>query len=201
MALRIVAILPLVCGIGLVVLAATPMLAQQRTRNQISSALIQLPTGGLSAAELARAANERRFLDEVRNVPTRAIKIEAREKLAAIAARNPGIDLEINFDPDSATIGPQAAAAVIELGRALSEPDFRGQVFLLEGHTEAGGSDAYKLTLSDRRAEAVKQYLVEKFKLPPTDLLAVGYGRSRPKNTADGLAAENRRVRVVNITP
>jgi outer membrane protein OmpA-like peptidoglycan-associated protein len=199
MALRIATILPLACGLGLVILADA--LAQQRTRNQISSALIQLPTGGLSTVELARAANERKLIDEVRNVPARAIKAEVREKLATIAARNPGIDLEINFDPDSAVIGPQAVAALIELGKALSEPDFKGQIFLLEGHTEGGGADAYKLSLSDKRVEVVKQYLVEKFKLAPTDLVAVGYGKARPKNAADGLAAENRRFRVVNITP
>jgi flagellar motor protein MotB len=48
------------------------------------------------------------------------------------------------------------------------------------------------------RAEAVKICLMEQFKLSPDQLLALGFARSEPKNTTDLMAAENRRVRIVN---
>jgi len=200
MAFRIATILQLACAIGVFVLASTPALAQ-RTRNQISSALVQLPVGNQSAAELAEAAGDRRLIDEIRNMPTLAIKVEARDKLAVIAERKPGIDLEIDFDPGSAVLTPLGVGAVIELGKALSEPEFKGQVFMLAGQADGSRLDAPNPGLSDRRVEAVKQYLVEKFKLVPTDLVAVGLGRIRTRRPADGLAAGGWRARVVNITP
>jgi outer membrane protein OmpA-like peptidoglycan-associated protein len=195
MAFRIATILPLACAIGVFVLATTPALAQ-RTRNQISSALVQLPVGNQSAVELLEAAAERRLIDEVRNVPTRAIKVEARDRLAVIAEKKPGIDLEIDFDPGSAVLTPLGVGAVIELGKALSEPEFKGQVFMLAGLAGSGGSDVPNPGLSDRRVEAVKQYLVEKFKLAPSDLVAVGLGKMRIRRPADA----GWRARVVNIT-
>jgi outer membrane protein OmpA-like peptidoglycan-associated protein len=199
MAFRIATILPLACAIGVFVLAATPSLAQ-RTRNQISGALVQLPVGTQSAAELAEAAAERRLIDEIRNVPTRAIKVEARDRLAVMAERKPGIDLEIDFDPGSAVLTPLGVGAVIELGKALSEPEFKGQVFMLVGQADGSRLEAPNPVLSDRRTEAVKQYLVEKFKLVPTNLVAVGLGRLRVNRPADGLAG-SWYARVVNITP
>ena len=61
---------------------------------------------------------------------------------------------------------------------------------LLAGHTDAKGGDAYNKDLSDRRADAVKQFLVTKYGLPAENLIAIGYGKERLKNTADPFAAE-----------
>jgi hypothetical protein len=54
-------------------------------------------------------------------------------------------------------------------------------------------------SLSERRAEAIKIFLAEQFKLSPDQLLAIGFGKSQLKNTTDPFAAENRRVQIVNI--
>jgi hypothetical protein len=53
-------------------------------------------------------------------------------------------------------------------------------------------------SLSERRAEAVKLFLAQQFKLSPDNMLALGFGRSQLKNAAEPLAAENRRVQIVN---
>jgi hypothetical protein len=63
----------------------------------------------------------------------------------------------------------------------------------------ANGNDGYNRSLSERRAEAVKTFLTEQFRLSPEQLLAIGFGRTQLKNTANPLAAENRRVQIVNI--
>ena len=57
------------------------------------------------------------------------------------------------------------------------------------------------MTLSERRAEAVRDYLVGHFSIGASRLIAIGYGEERLKNTADPDAAENRRVEVVNLGP
>ncbi|MFN3623304.1 MAG: OmpA family protein [Hyphomicrobium sp.] len=75
------------------------------------------------------------------------------------------------------------------------------EVFLIEGHTDAVGSEIDNLTLSDRRAEEVAVILTETFGVPPENLITQGYGEEFLK--VPTLAAEraNRRVAVRRITP
>jgi outer membrane protein OmpA-like peptidoglycan-associated protein len=105
----------------------------------------------------------------------------------------------VTFEFDSAIVGPKAVPTLATLGRALGNPSLKGATFLIGGHTDAAGSDSYNQSLSERRAEAVKIFLAEQFKLSPDRLLAIGFGSSKLKNTAHPLAAENRRVQIVNI--
>jgi OOP family OmpA-OmpF porin len=67
---------------------------------------------------------------------------------------------------------------------------------VLEGHTDSRGSDQYNLSLSQRRADAVKAKLVEDYGIPGARVSAVGYGESRPiaTNNTDSGRARNRRV-------
>ncbi len=53
--------------------------------------------------------------------------------------------------------------------------------------------------LSERRAEAVKHYLIEKFQLPAANLSTVGYGKRTLRNKDNPFAAESRRVQIVNL--
>ena len=118
------------------------------------------------------------------------------------AERNqaPSIDLEIFFDYKSAEITPRAAAALTPLGRALSDARLAGDSFLIAGHTDAKGSAEYNLALSQKRAEAVRQYLIANFGIDGKKLAATGMGFKHLKNAKDELAAENRRVQIVNLS-
>ena len=66
------------------------------------------------------------------------------------------------------------------------------------GHTDGKGGDAYTQGLSERRAAAVKGYLVRTFGIATERLVSYGRGRSSLKNSTDPFAAENRRVQVIN---
>jgi outer membrane protein OmpA-like peptidoglycan-associated protein len=112
----------------------------------------------------------------------------------------PSIDLEIFFDYKSAEITPRAAAALTPLGRALSDARLAGDSFLIAGHTDAKGSADYNLALSQKRAEAVRQYLIANFGIDGNKLVATGMGFKHLKNAKDELAAENRRVQIVNLS-
>ena len=70
---------------------------------------------------------------------------------------------------------------------------------MLAGHTDAKGGDDYNQGLSERRAEAVKRYLIERYRIQPDHLVAVGYGEKQLKAPTDPLGAENRRVQIVNM--
>jgi outer membrane protein OmpA-like peptidoglycan-associated protein len=70
---------------------------------------------------------------------------------------------------------------------------------MLGGHTDAKGTDEYNQKLSERRAETVKRFLVDSYKISPDLLVTSGYGKTGLKNSADPYAAENRRVEIVNV--
>jgi outer membrane protein OmpA-like peptidoglycan-associated protein len=182
-----------------------PALAQsQPTEAQILNSLKSpgKTTRGISAPthfiDDARAANERRFIEGLSKRTTRSLTIDERERVAEIAKSMPSIDLEINFEFNSDKVGSGSVNTLIALGRALSTDELKGSVFLVSGHTDGKGSAEYNQDLSERRAKAVKQLLIEQFKLPPTTLVAIGYGKTQLKNTGDPFASENRRVQIVN---
>ena len=158
-------------------------------------------TRGLSVApvDTAEQAKVSSFVDTLRNRKTRSLSLGERQEIAEIAATKPKIDLEIRFDYNSADISKESVSAVQELGKALSNADLKGSTFVVAGHTDAAGGEAYNQELSERRAEAIKRYLVEKYGINGTDLVAVGYGKSKLKDPSQPMAEANRRVQVVNM--
>jgi outer membrane protein OmpA-like peptidoglycan-associated protein len=130
---------------------------------------------------------------------TRSPTFSDRDTTVASAPSIPHIDLQVNFDFDSAQITPEAEGQLRELGKALADPKLKGATISINGHTDGKGSDAFNKRLSERRAQSIKTYLVDNFGLTASNLRAVGYGKSRLKNTSDPFAAENRRVEVVNM--
>ena len=75
------------------------------------------------------------------------------------------------------------------------------EVFLIEGHTDAVGSDAANLVLSRQRAAAVKEALATYYVIPADNLKTVGLGERYLKIPTDQPEAENRRVSLARITP
>ncbi|SPH17400.1 hypothetical protein DEA8626_00918 [Defluviimonas aquaemixtae] len=143
-------------------------------------------------AALAREAEfDRRFtLAQVRGI----------ERVRALV---PVIDLDaITFETGSAAIRPDQARALSQLGnliRSYVDEDAR-EIFLIEGHTDAVGSAAYNLALSDRRAESVALALTEYFDVPPENLVVQGYGEEFLKIPTEDAERANRRASVRRIT-
>jgi outer membrane protein OmpA-like peptidoglycan-associated protein len=171
---------------------------------QIIHALQPKPlTRGLSAGEpqidQAAKAKQDSFLASVRNRRTRSLSLDEREEIASIASTKPNIDLEINFDYNSADISKASMPAAQELGKALSNPSLKGSTFVVAGHTDGIGSDAYNQDLSERRADTIKAFLVQKYGLNSADLVTVGYGKTKLKDAQNPADPLNRRVQVVNM--
>ena len=173
--------------------------------DQISKALQpKAPlTRGLSAGgqqvDTAAQAKETTFINSLRNRSTRSLSLGEREEVAQLAATKPKIDLEINFDYNSADISKASMQAVQELGKALSDPSLKGSTFVVAGHTDAAGTEQYNQGLSERRADTIKRFLTEKFGINGSDLVTVGYGESKPKDPSAPMDPANRRVQVVNM--
>jgi outer membrane protein OmpA-like peptidoglycan-associated protein len=151
-------------------------------------------------ADPAAVAAEGKFVQTIRNRTTRSLSAGEREEIATIAKDKPNIDLEINFDYNSADISAKSLPSVQALGRALINPDLKGSTFLVAGYTDAAGGEAYNQDLSERRADSIKHFLVDKFGIAGTDLVTVGYGKTKLKDPSQPMAEANRRVQVVNMT-
>jgi len=105
----------------------------------------------------------------------------------------------VYFDFDEATIKPESRPALEEAARILGEnPTIKVEI---QGHTDNQGSDRYNLGLSDRRARAVVNYLVQELGAGRGRLTAKGYGESRPvaDNGTEAGRAANRRVEFVIV--
>jgi outer membrane protein OmpA-like peptidoglycan-associated protein len=110
------------------------------------------------------------------------------------------IDLYVNFAYNSAELETDARITLDRLGTALSDPRLKAFNFMIAGHTDAKGGDDYNQKLSQRRAEAERQYLITRFGVAAQQVTAVGYGKSQlldPTRPEDGV---NRRVQVINTT-
>ena len=114
------------------------------------------------------------------------------------------IDLDtITFDFGSASISEDAIPRLEALAGAMERllGENPAETFLIEGHTDAVGSDLANLALSDRRAEAIAAALTNVFGIPPENLVTQGYGERYLKVNTQEPERENRRVAVRRITP
>ncbi len=152
--------------------------------------LSSTPRPALSADDLAAVKRISR---------TRSLSSGDREQIAEIASKRPSIDLQINFDFNSAELTAKAEPQLNSLGQALTSPELAGAIIMLGGHTDAKGGDDYNQSLSERRAETVKRFLIERYKIPAENLVAAGYGETRLKDRAHPYAAANRRVEIINM--
>jgi outer membrane protein OmpA-like peptidoglycan-associated protein len=130
--------------------------------------------------------------DSKKGTSQKTVSIMASDEFVPTPEK-PVILTGINFEFDKAVLLPSSLQILDRVAASLIvHPDVSVEV---GGHCDSDGSDEYNLMLSDRRAKAVRDYLIKKG-VPATRLTARGYGESQPiadNNTAEG-KAKNRRV-------
>ncbi len=105
------------------------------------------------------------------------------------------------FETESARLLPESEASLNEVGSVLEKyPDLRLEV---QGHSDTRGSNRYNMTLSQSRAESVRSYLLERFRLRADHVTGKGYGETQPetreRNEEERL--RNRRVEIAVLNP
>jgi outer membrane protein OmpA-like peptidoglycan-associated protein len=137
-----------------------------------------------------------RLLDETTStaVPGSLAKMVATTPVASGPSEPArALSLPVRFDFGSSDISASARAQLDALAEGIKLlPE--GRRILIEGHTDAVGSDDYNRQLSQRRAAAVKQYLVDVQGIDARALVETGVGRQRPIAGLDPYAPQNRRV-------
>ncbi len=109
----------------------------------------------------------------------------------------------LTFDTGAATIGRDQVGALSNVANAMLAllANNPGETFLIEGHTDAVGSEISNLRLSDLRAATVARILTDFYGVPPENLATQGYGERYLKIRTEAAERENRRVTIRRITP
>jgi outer membrane protein OmpA-like peptidoglycan-associated protein len=110
---------------------------------------------------------------------------------------------DLTFDTGEATVERDQVGSLTKVANAMLRLLERnpGEVFLIEGHTDAVGTDESNLELSDRRAETVATLLTDLYDVPPENLVTQGYGERYLKVETEDEERANRRATVRRITP
>jgi OOP family OmpA-OmpF porin len=131
------------------------------------------------------------FLTKVMKKPAPVMKKPVMEK----PVEKITMTLYFEFDFDKAVVRPEYHDDATKIADAMKE--YPEANVLLEGHTDSVGTEEYNMTLSRRRANNVKMYLVEKFNVDASRISTVGYGTSKPVATNDTEAGRQKNRRVV----
>lgn len=122
------------------------------------------------------------------------VQQELPQQAAQASQQDSAVGLPIKFGYNSAEILEESKSFLNEIGKMLSMPDFASEKLVIEGHTDASGSDKYNMYLSERRAESVKVFLKNNFNIASNRLFVTGMGESQPLSGVAPNAAVNRRV-------
>ncbi len=104
------------------------------------------------------------------------------------------VGLPVEFSFNSAAILDQSIPFLDEVGEMLILEKFSQEKLVVEGHTDASGSQQYNYFLSERRAHAVKNFLIKRYQISPKRLFVAAQGESSPLPGRNPFAGVNRRV-------
>ena len=160
---------------------------------------------------VAGAAARPGLLMAVRRLPlmvrgtTPRVELTAKEVVDFFGVRTRGatnvsLPLRVGFDTASVSLDSLGRRQLDAVGRGLVDSQLAGVRFLLEGHTDDQGSDDYNLSLSERRADTVRDYLIS-MGVDSSRLEVRGYGKSKPfaEGTTPDARALNRRVVILRL--
>src|SRR4051794_25448839 len=107
------------------------------------------------------------------------------------------VRFDVVFDPDSSLIRPASYGMIGSLADALSDPKLRPYKFLIVDHTESGGRRDANLTLSQRRADSIRDVLVSTFKISNNRLVSLGLGEEQLQDSSKPASPVNARVQII----
>lgn len=153
-------------------------------------------------SQLGALSSEQKSLKKREALQKQAEKIErmfSREEASVFRRGNDMILrlIGLNFESGKASIESRNFALLTKVQNAVKV--FPGAKLVIEGHTDSFGGNQSNLTLSQKRAESVRQYLLANMKLNQNDISAVGYGETVPvanNETPEG-RLKNRRIDIV----
>jgi outer membrane protein OmpA-like peptidoglycan-associated protein len=189
-------------GIGLLVaaligMAGLPAMAQAPAAGGTSEEWIKKLAApatepDIDLAELKKQAAER-IKSKAEPVPNK------RPLVAPELTKLPQFVAEILFDDDVAVVRPDSYRTLGRIADTITHPSMLGHKFLIVGHTASGGRRDFNLTLSQRRADVIRDVLVNTFKVSPKRLVTLGLGEEQLLDRARPGAPANNQFHVITI--
>jgi OOP family OmpA-OmpF porin len=173
---------------------ASPARAQAPvTADDMTNRLVGLET----APDLDVPAIRQRALDRVKSkAEPVALK---RPRVAPELLKLPQLLVDVQFDPDSAIVRPQSYQTLGLIADSLVRAAMLPYGFLIVGRTESAGRREYNLTLSQRRADSIRDVLVTTFKISSKRLQALGLGEEQLQDANQPASPVNRQVQIVTV--
>jgi OmpA-OmpF porin, OOP family len=182
--------------LGALALFALPM--------AVARAQTATPTADI-IEKLAVEAEADLDLPALRQQATDRIKARAdaqpqkRPPIAPQLTKLPQIRFDVVFDQDSSLIRPASYQTIGSIADALTDPKTRPYRYLIVDHVESAGRRDHNLILSQRRAESVRDVLVNTFKVSPKRLQALGLGEEQLQDVNRPASPANARVQIIAI--
>ncbi len=182
--------------VALIGLAALPASAQAQTSGTPEEWVNKL-AGPETAPDLDVAVLRQQALERVKSkadvAPTN------RPPVATQLLKLPQFVAEIRFDDDAAVVRPDSYRTLGRIADTLYHPSLLGYKFLIVGHTLSTGRRENNLTLSQRRADVIREVLINTFKISPKRLQAIGLGEEQLLDAAHPTAAINQRIQIATV--
>jgi OOP family OmpA-OmpF porin len=185
-----------VMGAALMLFAASMSPANAQTALTTETMVTQL-SGLDTPADIDIAALRQQMADRIKSKAD-GIALK-RPPVAAQLLKLPQLMVEIQFDPDSPVIRPPSYQTLGRIADALYDPSLLPYSFLVVGHTDATGRREASLALSQRRADSIRDVLVNTFKVSPKRIRAIGLGEEQLQDSAHPTAAINRQIQVMTV--
>jgi OOP family OmpA-OmpF porin len=179
----------------------------------IGFAILTSPAGAQTPATAEKLVNQLAGLDTAADINVAALRQQTLERIKSktdgIALKRPPVVpqllklpqffVEVQFDTDSPIIRPDSYRTIGRIADVLYHPTLLPYTFLVVGHTDATGRREINLTLSQRRADAIRDVLVTTFKISPKRIQAIGLGEEQLQDAARPTAPVNTQVQVVTV--
>jgi OOP family OmpA-OmpF porin len=143
-------------------------------------------------------ARMRQIAEQAAHDPARADPLN-RPPLFAQLDKMPQLTIAIYFDFNSARISPKSYRSIGLMADALYHPVLYGYCFLIVGNTDATGRREYNLKLSDRRADSIRQALINPFGIGRLRVDTLGLGEEQLLDPQHPKSGVNRRVQLINV--
>jgi OmpA-OmpF porin, OOP family len=191
------------CNIGLLasalIMLAAPTSAVRGqtavTATDIADRLASLET----TADVNVAAIRQRASDRIKaKAKTDAAPLK-RPPVAGELLKLPQILVDIRFDPDSSVVRPESYQTLGLIADALVRASMLPYGILIVGRTESTGKREYNLTLSQRRADSIRDVLVMTFKISTKRLQTLGLGEEQLQDGNQPASTVNQQVQIIAV--
>ena len=177
----------------------------------VAVALLVQPARAQTAASAGNLVDQLTGPETPTDIDLVALRQQAADRIKARADASPlkrppiapqlikltQLRFDVVFDPDSSLIRPGSYGMIGSLADALSDPKLQPYKFLIVDHTESGGRRDANLTLSQRRADSIRDVLVSTFKISNKRLVALGLGEEQLQDSNKPAAPVNARAQII----